>query len=184
MNIIEEIEKSQIKNRPQIKPGDVVAVHQEVEEGNKKRIQIFKGTVIQVSGSGARKSITVRKISLGVGIERVFPIHLPTITKITVLKSSHVRRAKLYYLRGRKGKGLRLKEKTVAADVIQLQEKLEKEEKVKVDRDLENKKADGANENKKADQANTGEQAEKTEKLAKAEKIKEKQPSQDSKNKS
>src|SRR3972149_5983953 len=166
MNIIEEIEKSQIKNRPQIKPGDVVAVHQEVEEGNKKRIQIFKGTVIQVSGSGARKSITVRKISLGVGIERVFPIHLPTITKITVLKSSHVRRAKLYYLRGRKGKGLRLKEKTVAADVIQLQEKLEKEEKVKVDRDLENKKADGANENKKA------------------EKIKEKQPSQDSKNKS
>ena len=128
MNQIQDLEKEQLKKRPKIKPGDVVSVEQEIEEAGKKRTQVFKGTVIKIRGEGSKKTFTVRRISLGVGVERTYPLHLPSITKIKVSKSSKVRRAKLYYLRKKKGKAGRLKEKGVAEDVIKFLKEQEKEE--------------------------------------------------------
>jgi len=128
MELIKDLENQQLKKRPKIKPGDVVSVYQEIEEGGKKRAQVFKGTVIRVKGEGSKKTFTVRRISLGVGIERTYPLYLPAISKIKVSKSSKVRRAKLYYLREKKGKAGRLKEKGVAEDVIKFLAEQEKEE--------------------------------------------------------
>jgi large subunit ribosomal protein L19 len=99
-------------NMPVFKPGDTINVHVKIKEGNKERIQQFQGTVIQRRGKGTNgESFTVRKISNGVGVERIFPIVSPAIDKIEVIKQGKVRRAKLYYMKGRQGKAARIKEK-------------------------------------------------------------------------
>ena len=95
---------------PQFRPGDTVRVHVRVREAQKERIQVFEGVVIARSGGGASETITVRKSSFGVGVERIFPLHSPIINKIEVKRRGRVRRAKLYYLRRRKGKAARIKE--------------------------------------------------------------------------
>ncbi|MHC4320952.1 MAG: 50S ribosomal protein L19 [Planctomycetota bacterium] len=111
MNIVDEIEKENMKEKvPQCKVGDLVDVHVRTVEGEKERIQIFNGTVISKKGSGNRITITVRRVVQGEGVERVFPVHSPNIADIVVKKSHKIRRAKLYYLRDRKGKSARLKE--------------------------------------------------------------------------
>lgn len=96
---------------PDFKPGDTVKVHVRVVEGNRERVQVFEGVVIARNGSGLDASFTVRKLSFGVGVERVFPVHAPIIQKIEVTRRGDVRRAKLYYLRDRVGKSARIKEK-------------------------------------------------------------------------
>jgi large subunit ribosomal protein L19 len=110
MGAIELVEKSQLTNRPPLKAGDTVRVHVKVREGDKERIQIFEGLVIGIQHGGARESFTVRKVSFGQGVERIFPLHSPTIAKIEIVRSAKVRRAKLYYLRNLKGKAARMKE--------------------------------------------------------------------------
>lgn len=118
--LLEQFSKSQIKNMPGIRPGDVVLVYQKIKEGNKERTQIFEGVVIaRKHGKGISSTITVRKVVDGVGVERVFPVHSPSITKIEVAKHGKVRRAKLYYLREAKGKKARLKEKDFAAAIAE-----------------------------------------------------------------
>lgn len=99
------------KNIPSFKVGDTVAVHVKVVEEGKTRIQVFEGIVIAKKGSGIRETFTVRKVSFGEGVERVFPLHSPSIEKIAVIKHGQVRRAKIYYLRERVGKSARIKEK-------------------------------------------------------------------------
>lgn len=96
---------------PEFKAGDTVAVHTKVIEGDKERIQVFEGVVIKRKGNGLNETFTVRKISNGVGVERIFPLHSPNVDKIEVVRKGKVRRAKLYYLRGRKGKAARIAEK-------------------------------------------------------------------------
>jgi large subunit ribosomal protein L19 len=109
-NIIDSIEKSQYRNGiPIFKSGDTVRVHAKIIEGDKERIQVFEGVVISRANSGNRASFTVRKISYGVGVERVFPLHSPRIDKIEVVTRGRVRRAKLYYLRSLSGKAARIK---------------------------------------------------------------------------
>ena len=111
MDLIKELTKSQIKEMPAVNVGDVVRVHVKVKEGSRERIQVFEGTVIAKKHGGITETITVRRISYGVGVEKVFPVHSPSIDKIEVVRSGAVRRAKLYYLRGRVGKGAKVKEK-------------------------------------------------------------------------
>jgi large subunit ribosomal protein L19 len=96
---------------PSFRPGDSVKVHVKVVEGNRSRIQVFAGVVIARSGDGVREAFTVRKVSFGVGVERTFPLHSPIIDKIEVDRRGDVRRAKLYYLRGLRGKAAKIKEK-------------------------------------------------------------------------
>lgn len=111
MNIIESLETRNLKgDLPEIKPGATVKVHVRLVEGKKERIQIFEGVVIGIGGPGIRKTFTVRKISNGVGVERVFPVHSPMIQKIEVVQRGRVRRAKLNYLRGLSGKAARIQE--------------------------------------------------------------------------
>jgi len=112
MSAIELVEKSQLTTRPDMKAGDTVRVHVKVREGDKERIQIFEGVVISLRRGGARASFTVRKVSFGQGVERIFPLHSPSIAKVDVLRSAKVRRAKLYFLRNLKGKAARMKETT------------------------------------------------------------------------
>ncbi len=96
---------------PHFGPGDTVKVHVRVVEGSRERVQIFQGVVIRKSGSGLQESFTVRKVSFGVGVERIFPVHSPIIAKLEVVSRGDVRRAKLYYLRDRVGKAAKIKEK-------------------------------------------------------------------------
>ena len=112
MNKLEEFNKKQLKDDlPEIKSGYTVRVHQKIKEGDKQRIQIFEGLVISKKhGKGINAMITVRKISQGIGVERIFPIHAPFIEKIEVIKKHKVRRAKLYYIRHKSAKQARLKE--------------------------------------------------------------------------
>jgi large subunit ribosomal protein L19 len=110
--ILAKVEASSLKTElPRFNVGDSVDVHTRILEGDKERIQIFSGTVIAVSGTGTRSMFTVRRIVAGEGVERKFPIHSPKIAKIEVKRSGVVRRAKLYYLRDRVGKAVRLREK-------------------------------------------------------------------------
>lgn len=109
--IIKEIEAEQLRSDiPTIKVGDTVKVHAKIVEGTKERIQVFQGVVLKMQHAGARETFTVRKVSEGIGVERTWPLHSPSIAKIEVMKSSKVRRAKLNYLRERFGKKARLKE--------------------------------------------------------------------------
>ncbi len=110
MSAIDMIEKAQMADRPAMKSGDTVRVHVKVREGDKERIQIFEGVVIGLHRGGTRASFTVRKVSFGQGVERIFPLHSPTIQKVEVMRSAKVRRAKLYYLRDLKGKAARMKD--------------------------------------------------------------------------
>ena len=106
------MEKAYLKEElPEANPGDTVKVFVRIVEGNKERIQAFEGTVIKIHGSGINKTITVRKVFQGVGVERVFLLNSPRIDKITVLRRGDVRRSKLYYLRERSGKATRIREK-------------------------------------------------------------------------
>ncbi len=108
MNVIDVVEQSQLVQRPELKSGDTVKVHVKVREGDKERIQIFEGMVIGMHRGGARASFTVRKVSFGQGVERIFPLHSPTIQKVEVTRTAKVRRAKLYYLRELTGKAARM----------------------------------------------------------------------------
>ena len=109
--LIELVEKDYIKTElPQFKAGDTIVVHYKVKEGNKERIQLFEGVVIRVSGGRIAKNFTVRKVSSGVGVERIIPINSPLIDKIEVKRIGKVRRARLYYLRNLSGKAARIKE--------------------------------------------------------------------------
>ena len=99
------------EDRPEVNVGDTVKVHLKVKEGNRERIQVFEGTVIAKKHGGIEETITVRRISYGIGVEKVFPVHSPSIDTIEVVRNGDVRRAKLYYLRGRVGKGAKVKEK-------------------------------------------------------------------------
>jgi large subunit ribosomal protein L19 len=114
MNTTDLVEQSYLrKGIPQFRPGDTVKVHVRVVEGNRERVQVFQGVVIRRSGGGLRETFTVRKISFGVGVERTFPLHSPSIAKLEIAQRGHVRRAKLYYLRDLRGKKARIKERRV-----------------------------------------------------------------------
>jgi large subunit ribosomal protein L19 len=115
MNPTDLIDRESLRDDiPQFGPGDNLKVHVRVVEGNRERVQIFQGHVIRRQGSGVRETFTVRKLSFGVGVERTFPVHSPIIAKIEVTMLGDVRRAKLYYLRGRTGKAAKIKEKRTA----------------------------------------------------------------------
>ena len=112
MDIIRAIEQQQIKQDiPDFRVGDNVKVHYRITEGNRERIQVFEGTVIAKKHGGIAETITVRRVSFGVGVEKVFPVHAPAVEKIELVRHGKARRAKLYYLRGRVGKSAKLEEK-------------------------------------------------------------------------
>jgi large subunit ribosomal protein L19 len=111
MTVMETLERQQLVQRPPMRPGDTVRVHVKVREGDKERIQIFEGTVIGLRRGGPRATFTVRKVSFGQGVERIFPLHSPIIDKIDIVRSAKVRRAKLYFLRELRGKAARMTEK-------------------------------------------------------------------------
>src|SRR5438876_9567613 len=108
--LIQSVERRQLRPVPQFRVGDRVRVHFQVVEGNRRRTQVFEGVVLKIQGKGARRTFTVRKLSFGVGVERTFPVHSPKIEKIEVAARGEVRRAKLYYLRGRVGRRARVRE--------------------------------------------------------------------------
>lgn len=112
MNILESIERERMKEDvPDFRPGDTVRVHVKVVEGGRERIQVFEGTVIERKGGGLRETFTVRRVSYGVGVERIFPLHSPNVARIEVTRRGRVRRAKLHYLRELSGKAARIREK-------------------------------------------------------------------------
>ena len=106
------VEKKRRANVTSFRPGDTIKVHVKIKEGDKERIQIFEGTVLARKNTGLGETVTVRKVSFGHGVERIFPLNAPIIDKIDLVRTGKVRRAKLYYLRGLKGKAARLKERT------------------------------------------------------------------------
>ena len=111
MNLLQAVDNSQMRTDiPRLRSGDTVRVHVKIKEGDKYRIQIFEGVVLSVKRHGISSTFTVRKVSSGYGVERIFPLHSPIIEKVEVVKQGKVRRARLYYLRGRRGKAARLKE--------------------------------------------------------------------------
>ncbi len=109
--LLRVVESTYIKEVPELEPGQTVRVHLKVVEGEKERIQVFEGLIIALKGSGVSRTMTVRKISFGIGIERIFPIYSPRIEKIEVIRHGKVRRAKLYYLRGKSAKESRIEQK-------------------------------------------------------------------------
>ncbi len=112
MDLIKELEKQQMKaEMPVANVGDTVRVHVRIKEGSRERIQVFEGIVIAKKHGGIEETITVRRLAYGVGVEKVFPIHSPSIEKIETVRKGYVRRAKLYYLRGRVGKAAKIREK-------------------------------------------------------------------------
>ena len=111
MNLLQAVDKTQMRmDLPLFRPGDTVRVHVKIKEGDKFRIQVFEGVVIAIKRNGISSTFTVRKVSSGYGVERIFPLHTPIIDRLEVVKSGKVRRARLYYLRGRRGKAARLKD--------------------------------------------------------------------------
>ena len=111
MNLNKEIEDNHLKdNLPEINSGDSVKVNVKVSEGNRERIQTFEGVVISINGTGLSRTITVRKLSFGVGVERIFPVHAPIVDSVEIIRKGKVRRSKLYYLRDRVGKSAKIKE--------------------------------------------------------------------------
>jgi large subunit ribosomal protein L19 len=116
MNRLDSVEKAQIKeNIPAFQPGDTLRVHVRIQEGNKERLQAFEGICIAIKHGGIRETVTVRKVSFGVGVERIFPLHATVIDHIDVIRRGKVRRAKLYYLRDLRGKAARIKERDTRA---------------------------------------------------------------------
>jgi large subunit ribosomal protein L19 len=112
MQITDAVERAQLRDDlPDFRPGDTVKVHVRVVEGSRERIQVFQGAVIRRQGGGLRETFTVRKVSFGVGVERTFPVHSPSIARVELVTRGDVRRAKLYYLRDRIGKAAKIKEK-------------------------------------------------------------------------
>mgnify|MGYP003333233640 FL=1 len=112
MHVLDAVDAATLrKDVPSFRPGDEIKVHVRVIEGNKSRIQVFQGVVIRRSGSGARETFTIRKISYGVGVERTFPVHTPVIEKYEIVRRGDVRRAKLYYLRDLRGKAAKIRER-------------------------------------------------------------------------
>lgn len=112
MNRLDIVEKTQVKdNIPAFQPGDTLRVHVRIKEGNKERLQAFEGVCIARKHGGVRETVTVRKVSFGVGVERIFPLHATVIDHIDVIRRGKVRRAKLYYLRNLRGKAARIKER-------------------------------------------------------------------------
>jgi large subunit ribosomal protein L19 len=118
-SVIDSIERAQLRRVPSFDAGDRVRVHFQVVEGNRRRTQVFEGTVLKRQGSGVRETFTVRKQSFGVGVERTFPLHSPKIEQIEVASRGDVRRAKLYYLRERVGRGARVRERRFTAAELQ-----------------------------------------------------------------
>jgi len=114
-NVIQDLERAQLRNVPRFKAGDTVRVHFQVIEGTRRRVQVFEGIVLKRQGAGVRETFTVRKQSFGIGVERTFPLHSPKIEKIEVAAIGDVNRAKLYYLRGRVGKKARVRERRYGA---------------------------------------------------------------------
>lgn len=124
MNLMDQIEHKEMKEAPpEVRIGDTVRVHIRIVEGAKERVQVVEGIIIKMRGSQNRKTITVRKVSFGVGVERIFPLHSPRVEKVEVVKHSKVRRAKLYYLRELRGKAARLKEVRVQTPKIKKKSK-------------------------------------------------------------
>jgi large subunit ribosomal protein L19 len=112
MSSVQEIEKSMMtKSLPDFRPGDTIRVHQLIQEGDKQRIQVFEGAVLKVHRSGSKSTFTVRKVSYGIGVEKVFPMYSPLVDKVEIKQRGKVRRSRLYYLRKRRGKAARIKEK-------------------------------------------------------------------------
>ena len=112
MHVLQQLAQQQLKqDLPEFRPGDTVRVHVRIIEGNRERVQVFEGFVIAISGSGLGRTFTVRKVSYGIGVERVFPLHSPRLDRIEVIRHGQVRRAKLFYLRNLRGKAARIKEK-------------------------------------------------------------------------
>ena len=112
MDLIKELESQQLKKEvPVVNVGDTVRVHVKIKEGSRERIQVFEGIVIAKKHGGLEETFTVRRLAYGVGVEKVFPVHSPSIDHFEVVRNGKVRRAKLYYLRGRVGKGAKVKEK-------------------------------------------------------------------------
>ena len=112
MDLVKVLSEQQLKSDlPELKIGDTVRVHAKIKEGNRERIQVFEGIIIAMKHSGINKTVTVRRISYGVGVEKTFPVHSPNVAKFEVVRSGKVRRAKLYYLRGRVGKAAKVAEK-------------------------------------------------------------------------
>ena len=112
MDLIKELNKEALEREtPAVSVGDTVRVHVKVKEGSRERIQVFEGIVIAKKHGGVEETITVRRLAYGVGVEKVFPIHSPSIEKIETVRKGYVRRAKLYYLRGRVGKAAKIREK-------------------------------------------------------------------------
>jgi len=112
MHALQQLEQEQSKQAlPALRSGDTVRVHVRIVEGSRERVQVFEGIVIAISGSGTRRTFTVRKVSYGVGVERIFPLHSPSLDAIQVVRRGQVRRAKLFYLRNLRGKAARIKEK-------------------------------------------------------------------------
>ena len=119
MNVLDSVDvASKRKDVPAFRPGDELKVHVRVIEGNKSRVQVFQGIVIARQGSGIRETFTVRKISYGVGVERIFPVHAPVIEKIEVVRRGEVRRAKLYFLRDLRGKAAKIRERRGADEIV------------------------------------------------------------------
>lgn len=112
MDILKSIENEQLRaDVPSLEIGDYIKVHAKIIEGNRERIQVFEGTIIAKKGSGLKETFTVRRVSYGVGVERIFPVHSPRIDHIETVRKGVVRRAKLYYLRDRVGKAAKIKER-------------------------------------------------------------------------
>ena len=136
MNLVDQIEQKEMKESiPEVRIGDTVRVHIRIVEGSKERVQVVEGVVIKMRGSQNRKTITVRKVSFGVGVERIFPLHSPRVEKVEIVKHSKVRRAKLYYLRELRGKAARLKE--VRVQSTKTKKKSKKKSKASVETETE-----------------------------------------------
>lgn len=117
MDLIQALTKEQLKPIvPKLNIGDSVRVYNRIKEGNRERIQVFEGTIIAKKGGGISETFTVRRVSYGVGVEKTFPVHSPNVEKVEIIRSGKVRRAKLYYLRGRVGKRSNVKEQLVTVD--------------------------------------------------------------------
>ena len=112
--LLEKVTEKHLKKEiPEFRPGDTIRVHVRIREGEKERLQVFEGTVIARNNPGIRETVTVRKISFGQGVERIFPLHAPVVDHIEIVRTGKVRQAKLYYLRSRRGKAARLKERVL-----------------------------------------------------------------------